>query len=284
LSLASDPPRYGPVPVEEVSAGVLRVLAPNPGVMTGPGTNTYLVGDEELAVIDPGPDDPSHIERLVELGRGRIKWILVTHTHPDHAPGARELARRTGAPTVGFGSRDGFEAAISAGDGYSVKVSGRPIRALHTPGHASNHLCWLLEDAGILFSGDHIMQGSTVVVAPPDGDMAAYLASLRRLQDMAGSITAIAPGHGHAITDPAGCISGYISHRLERERAVIAAIEDTGEATVDELLPRVYADVVPALHPIARWSLWAHLLKLAGDELVSSRDPSDIEARWYWSG
>lgn len=266
--------------VAELLPGVVRVVAPNPGVMTGPGTNSYLVGEHEVAVIDPGPDDPAHVEKLLAVGAGRIKSVLVTHTHPDHAPAAGRLAERAGAEIIGYGARDGFVPGTTAGDGFTLDVGGRRLRAMHTPGHASNHLCWLLEDAGVVFSGDHVMEGSTVVIAPPDGDMAAYLASLRRLQELDPAPSAIAPGHGGLITEPGEAIAAYISHRLAREQAASDALRLAGDATVDELLGAVYSDVPAALHPVARWSLWAHLRKLGEEGSALCDNPSDIEAPW----
>ena len=263
-----------------LSSVVVRATAPNPGVMTGAGTNTYLVGTDELVVIDPGPDDDGHRHALVDLGAGRIRWIVVTHTHPDHAPGAAALAVRTGAQVLGFSERDGFVPSRAVGDGFELRGPGFVLRAVHTPGHASNHLCWLLVDADMLFSGDHVMQGSTVVIAPPDGDMAQYLASVRRLLAMDPPLVTIAPGHGSLIVDPAAALEGIIEHRLAREKAVADALADAGRATVDELLPTVYADVDEALHPVARYSLWAHLRKLDADGGAHSEDPADIEAHW----
>jgi len=249
-------------------------------MMTGPGTNTYLVGTAEITVVDPGPDDPTHLDALEELGAGRIRTIVVTHTHPDHAPGAAGLAARTGADVVGFSARDGFVPTRCAGEGSLVTGAGHTLRALHTPGHASNHLCWLLEEEGMVFSGDHVMEGSTVVIAPPDGDMATYLGSLRRLLAEVPPIASIAPGHGSLIGDPAAAVSAIIAHRLEREAVVAAALAASGGASVDELVPTVYADVAEDRHPVARRSLWAHLRKLGCDGLATSDDPDDIEARW----
>ncbi len=259
---------------------VRRIVAPNPGVMTGPGTNTYLVGFEEIAVIDPGPDDESHLDAVAACGAERIRWILVTHTHPDHSPGAAGLRDRL-SPSVlvlGFDARDGFDPDADIGEGHVVDGAEFQLRALHTPGHASNHLCYLLEEERLLFSGDHIMNGSTVVVAPLDGDMAAYLESLQRLRSF--SPAAIAPGHGDLITDPAAAIDGYVAHRLAREAAVADALVRAGASTVDELVPVAYADIDEARYPIARLSLWAHLRKLAGDGRAVSTDPDDVEARW----
>src|SRR5436309_2657317 len=195
---------------------VRRVLAPNPGVMTGPGTNTYLVGIDEVAVIDPGVDDASHLDAVVGCGGDRIRWILVTHTHPDHAPGAAGLKERTGAEVLGFDERDGFAPDRTIGDGHVLAPDSGPfrLRALHTPGHASNHLCYVLDDERVLFSGDHIMNGSTVVIAPPDGDMTTYLASLAIVSDMAAELDAVFPGHGDVIDDAKAKVDEYTAHRL----------------------------------------------------------------------
>ena len=272
---------------------VRRVLAPNPGVMTGPGTNTYLVGRGDVAVIDPGPDDEGHLASVTgaaEAGAGRIRWILVTHTHPDHAPGAARLRAMAGgdAAVLGFGPRDGFVPDRAVGEGFALDGGDFRLRALHTPGHTSDHLCYLLEGEDLLFSGDHVMAGSTVLIAPPDGDMAAYLDALRRLQGL--GLRAIAPGHGPVLDDPAATLEGYVRHRLAREEAVAAALAAAGPgdgdgagdgATLDDLLPTAYADVPAALHPIARLSLWAHLRKLAADGRAAADDPDDPAARWH---
>jgi glyoxylase-like metal-dependent hydrolase (beta-lactamase superfamily II) len=263
-----------------LSALVVRATAPNPGMMTGPGTNTYLVGTTKLAVVDPGPDDAGHLDALATLGAGRIRWIVVTHTHPDHAPGAAGLAARTGAEVLGFCARDDFVPTREVGEGYDLRGPGFVLRALHTPGHASNHLCWLLVDEGMLFSGDHVMSGSTVVIAPPDGDMVQYLANVRRLVDLEPPVVTIAPGHGALITDPVAALEDIIDHRLTREKAVTRALAGAGRATVDELLPAVYADVRDELLPVARQSLWAHLRKLDDEGRARSDDRTDIEARW----
>ena len=267
-----------------VHALVRRVVAPNPGVMTGPGTNTYLVGRGDVAVIDPGPDDPGHLGRVAAASAadgGRVRWILVTHTHPDHAPGAARLRDLAGRPAeiLGFDAREGFVPDRAIGEGDAVGTGEFLLRALHTPGHASDHLCYLLEGEDLLFSGDHVMSGSTVLIAPPDGDMAAYLAALGRLQGL--GLRAIAPGHGPVLADPAATLAGYVRHRLAREEAVAAALAaHPAGATVDELVPRVYADVPADLHPMARLSLWAHLRKLAGDGRARAGDPDDVRSPW----
>ncbi len=275
-------PAAAPEPGRPValSASVVRVTAANPGMMTGPGTNTYLVGTDDLVALDPGPDDGAHLDALAELGAGRIRWIVVTHTHPDHSPGAAGLAARTGAEVVGFDARDDFAPDVSAGEGFELHPAGATLRALHTPGHASNHLCWLLVGDNMLFSGDHVMQGSTVVIAPPDGDMTQYLASLRRLLDLDPPLATIAPGHGSLITRPAATLAAIIDHRLTREAVVTRALAARHDATVDELLPAVYGDVRDELLPVARKSLWAHLRRLGTEGTARAVDPEDVETRW----
>jgi len=263
-----------------LSTLVARATAPNPGMMTGPGTNTYLVGTTELVVVDPGPDHEGHLDAVAELGVGRIGWIVVTHTHPDHSPGAAGLARRTGAEVLGFSERDGFVPGRAVGEGFELTGAGFTLRALHSPGHASNHLCWLLVEEHILFSGDHVMEGSTVVIAPPDGDMDQYLESVRRLLGLDPPLSSIAPGHGALIVEPAAALNDIIEHRLAREKAVADALRRAGRATVDELLGAVYADVRDELLPVARYSLWAHLRKLAADGSARADDVADIEAPW----
>jgi glyoxylase-like metal-dependent hydrolase (beta-lactamase superfamily II) len=267
---APAPPPIVPGVARALSPLVRRIVAPNAGVMTGPGTNTYLVGIDEIAVIDPGPDDPAHLDAIAGCGGDRIRWILCTHTHPDHAPGAAGLKERTGAEVLAFSSRDGLEVDRAFGDGDRIEATEFRLRGVHTPGHASNHLCYLLEEERTLFSGDHIMQGSTVVIKPPDGDMAAYLASLEAVRKL--RLRAIAPGHGQLIEDTAGVISYYIDHRLQREAQVYDALVAAGTATVDELVAVVYVDVAPELHPVARYSVHAHLLKLADEGRVQGRE------------
>ncbi len=275
-----------------VAPGVVRVTAANPGMMTGPGTNTYLVGTDELAVIDPGPDDDAHLDAVAAAGAGAIRWIFVTHTHPDHAPGAAGLAARTGAERLGFASCDGFDADRTVVDGFDLHRPGLHLRAVHTPGHASNHLCYLAElphvvgpgkGPTMLFSGDHVMDGSTVVISPPDGDMAVYLASLALLLRLKPAVDVIAPGHGNLIEDPGGAVDAYVAHRVAREELVAEALAAAGSATVDELIPVVYADVDEARHPVARRSLWAHLRKLADEGRARTPDRDDAATTWEWA-
>ena len=252
---------------------VTRITAPNPGAMTGPGTNTYLVGEEELAVIDPGPALESHIAKIIETGAGRsgsrIRWILTTHTHMDHSPAAAALKAATGAQLLGRpappgASQDqGYAPDRVLADGERLQTAHFALRAVHTPGHASNHLCYLLEETRMLFTGDHVMQGSTVVINPPDGDMRAYLASLEKL--LAEDIAIIAPGHGYLIGAPHKEVRRLVAHRLAREAKVAAALKRRGDAMLEELVPEVYDDVSPKLHPVAMRSLAAHLDKLVAD-------------------
>jgi len=256
---------------------VARVTAPNPGAMTGPGTNTYIIGGEDLAVIDPGPESAPHLGALLEAVGKRLKWILCTHTHLDHSPCARALKRETGAELLGFAKVPGdgrqdtaFNPDRALTDGEVLATREFRLRAVHTPGHASNHLCYLLEGRGLLFTGDHVMQGSTVVISPPDGDMAVYLRSLEKLLSL--DLAAFAPGHGHVIDKPHEEVRRLIAHRLKREQKVLAAFAKKNPATLDELLPLVYDDVSQRLHAVARRSLHAHLIKLCADGRVAETE------------
>ncbi len=246
---------------------VRRLVAPNPGRMTGPGTNTYLVGSDEIAVVDPGPAIDEHVDAIVAAGEGRIRWILCTHTHADHSPAWQSLAEATGAEVLGAlpwddsFQDDTFAPDIELSHDYLLDTAGFRLRALHTPGHVGNHYCFLLEDEGMLFAGDHIMAGSTVVIVPPSGDMKAYIESLHLLLDY--PLQVIAPGHGDLIHAPREEVERLVEHRLQRERKVVAGLQQLGRADAGALVKVVYDDVDPALHQWARLSLWAHLIKLA---------------------
>jgi glyoxylase-like metal-dependent hydrolase (beta-lactamase superfamily II) len=244
---------------------VRRIVAPNPSMMTGPGTNTYLVGIDEIVVVDPGPDIESHLDAIAGCGGDRIRWIVCTHTHEDHSPGVAGLKARTGAEVLAFDARDDLEIDRPMADGDVIEATEFVLRAIHTPGHASNHLCFLLEQERMLFSGDHIMEGSTVVIAPPDGDMGAYLRSLDRLTSLRPRLKSIAPGHGHLIEAPAAKIEEYGTHRLAREAQVLDALQRTGPTTIDAMVKEIYADVPEELHVMAGFSVWAHLRKLVED-------------------
>ncbi len=255
---------------------VTRLTAPNPGAMTGPGTNTYLVGETQLAVIDPGPDVESHLQKILEIGEGRIRWILCTHTHHDHSPAAAALKAATGAQVLGRAAPPGqdetFKPDFVVDNGQRIHVGGESggitLRAIHTPGHASNHLCYLLEETRMLFTGDHVMQGSTVVINPPDGNMGAYLESLEAL--LAEDLAILAPGHGYLVGEPHREIRRVIAHRRAREAKLRSVLGEIGPASLEQMLPRVYDDVPERMHRWAARSLTAHLDKLVSEGAVRS--------------
>jgi glyoxylase-like metal-dependent hydrolase (beta-lactamase superfamily II)/8-oxo-dGTP pyrophosphatase MutT (NUDIX family) len=265
----------------QLSPKVRRITAPNPGFMTGPGTNTYLLGaGGDLAVIDPGPAIDAHVEAVLAASGGRIRWILVTHTHNDHSPAAVLLKARTGAALMGmppppFDHQDqSFRPDRVLLHGERIELAGCVLRVIHAPGHASNQLCYLLEEERLLFTGDHVMQGSTVVIDPPDGDMRVYLDSLRQLQGE--DIAWFAPGHGFLMDKPQEALERLLIHRLTRENKVLNAVREAGTATLEALLPVVYDDVQARLYPMASRSLLAHLIKLQADGKV-------MQAQAQWS-
>lgn len=254
---------------------VRRVVAPNPGPMTGDGTNTYVIGTDDIAVIDPGPSRPGHVDAiLAAVGDGRVTHILCTHTHTDHSPAAKELAERTGAKLVGKVTSDDqhqdrtFTPDHDLSHDDIVKGSDWSIRCIYTPGHVDNHFCFLLEEEGFVFAGDHIMNGSTVVIIPPGGDMKDYIASLERLLDY--DVRAIAPGHGDVIDDCRAEVTKLVRHRLMREAKVVSGLQELGgSADLDALVKVVYNDVDSSLHPWAKLSMTAHLIKLVKDGRAS---------------
>lgn len=259
-----------PGSVSDLSARVRRIVAPNPSVMTGPGTSTYLVGSREVAVIDPGPDEPAHVDAILAAADGRIRWVLVTHTHVDHSPAALRLARETGAELRGVAAPPGdpyqdhsFRPDVGFDSEPLLVTREYHLRAIHTPGHVTNHYCLLLEEEGMLMTGDHIMNGSTVVIIPPNGDMRDYLDSLRQLRSL--SLACLAPGHGELMHQPLAVIDAIVAHRLQRERKVVSVLENAA-GTLDELVLTVYDDVPDAMHLMAKYSLWAHLLKLQQED------------------
>lgn len=258
-----------PGEVYTLSERVRRITAPNPGVMTGPGTNSYLVGTDLLAMVDPGPNIESHIDALLRAAGNKLRWILCTHAHHDHSPAAQAVHAATGAQLIGMPPPPGerhdqkFAPGWSIKDGERLEGSGFTLRAVHTPGHASNHMCYLLEEEKLLFTGDHVMQGSTVVIGPPDGSMSAYLQSLEKLLGI--DIARFAPGHGHPIDTPHDEVRKLVRHRLGREQKVVTALAKVRRGNLDALVAHAYDDVSEKLHPIAKRSLFAHLEKLEVD-------------------
>lgn len=274
------PPLETGVPVS-VDKLIRRILCDNPSMMTGPGTNTYLVGIDEIAVIDPGPDHPEHLDTIAAAGGDRIRWILCTHTHSDHSPGAAGLKERTGAEILAFADQDGLVCDRHLADGDTVEGTEFTLRAIHTPGHASNHLCFLQERERVLFAGDQVMDGSTVVINPPDGDMAEYLRTIRELRDLRPPLRRIAPAHGHMIDDPAAKLDEYLLHRAEREQQIVDTLTNLGgTADTAGLVASIYTDVPEILHPMAQRSVWAHLRKLGVEGRARSEDVDDADATW----
>lgn len=267
---------FKPDQVVELSPKVRRITAANPSMMTGPGTNTFIIGNDRLTVIDPGPALVEHTEAIVDYCDGRLEQILLTHTHPDHSPGAALLQQITGASVKASPVQltriydETFTLNQPLEDGDRLDLDEYSIEVVHTPGHVANHLCFLLKGCHWLFAGDMVMDGSTVVIAPPDGHMGEYLNSLHRLVDM--PIEAIAPAHGRIMDSPASYLQSLIEHRLRREQKVIDSLVNLGAATIDELLPSVYDDVPVVLHSVAAMSLEAHLIKLADDQRINRSD------------
>ena len=238
-----------------------RILAPNPSIYTGPGTNTYLIEDSgETLVLDPGPVIGSHREAILVAVAGRtVVGVVATHTHPDHAPLANPLALSLGVPVYGYEAGPEFEPNIRVDDGAEISFGSSVVTAVHTPGHTPDHLCFLL--GGVLFTGDHIMEGSTVVME----DAAAYLDSLYKVRDL--GVDRLEPGHGMAMDDAGRVIEEYIEHRLMRERQIVDAVE-SGASTIGDVVDEVYAGIPEELRPAATHQLWVQLEKLVGDGLV----------------
>ena len=285
-----DEPRYGAaVPVSPL---VRRVIANNPSKYTYLGTGTYIVGHGDVAVIDPGPMLDEHRDALAAaLDGDRVRAILVTHCHSDHSPLAAWLRDATGAPTIAFGPHgavesdpdiddaieDGvaleettdtdFDPDVRVGDGEVAAMGvGWTMRAVHTPGHTSNHMCYALDEEQALFTGDHVMGWSTTVVSPPDGDMRAYIDSLRKV--MAREDISLWPTHGAPVTTPKPFLQAFLEHRLERETQVIAAVR-SGQSDIDAMVKSMYADVREELHKAAGRSVLSHLIKLVDDGVVT---------------
>jgi glyoxylase-like metal-dependent hydrolase (beta-lactamase superfamily II) len=256
-----------------VAARVVRVLAPNPSPMTLEGTNSYLVvaGGHAIA-IDPGPPDRTHVERLAAAAGAlgaTIDAIAVTHGHPDHAPGAALLHALTGAPVVAHAAAS-YPVQRRVGEGERIIAGDAVLDVVEAPGHARDHLVFGLADAAALFTGDVIVGRGTVVIAPPNGEMRAYQATLRRLRDEFGNARTIYGGHGEAIDDPAAKIAEYIAHRATREAELLAELEE-GERTIPELVTRVYRNVSPALWPAAARQVLAYAIALEREGRIASR-------------
>lgn len=267
---------------------VMRLTAPNPGLMTGPGTNSYLVGDVRTGyiVIDPGPDDTEHIERLWQAAGGDIRMIVCTHSHPDHSPGAKPLQSlcQTRKPQVGHPPIYGLPSAPTsransifspdrmlqnneqltlAGKGMKLEIN-HTLRAIHTPGHAANHVCLVLVEDGLLFSGDHILNGSTTVIDPPDGNMNDYLNSLDTLSTACDehAIEYILPAHGYVLPLAKEAIARLKAHRLQREAKIIGVMNVLPDGSMDDWVARAYDDVPPRIWPVAKRSLLAHVQRI----------------------
>jgi glyoxylase-like metal-dependent hydrolase (beta-lactamase superfamily II) len=270
---------------DQVSPLIRRVVADNPGPFTFRGTGTYIVGKGEVAVIDPGPDLPEHLQALLRALDGeQVSTILLTHTHLDHSPLAAPLAEATGARTWGLpapptsdpavrldeGQDRAFSPDTLAQDGLKVAGPGWTLQALTTPGHVSNHVCWALEEENALFSGDHVMGWSTTVVSPPDGDMSDYYASLDKVA--ARGFSRLWPTHGPPVTEVAPFLAAYKAHRLERERQILEQLAQ-GRCTIGEMVPVIYAAVDKRLHPAAAHSVLAHLIHLTRTGQVTSEGP-----------
>ncbi|MBA2636074.1 MAG: MBL fold metallo-hydrolase [Sphingomonas sp.] len=270
--------------LEPLEPGIARLLAHNPSAFTFTGTQTYFVGTREVAVIDPGPDLPDHVEAIVAaVGERRLAAILCTHTHRDHSPAAAPLAERTGAPiigcaplaleTVGPRADAAFDGDYRPGrvlaDGESITVDGGTITAVATPGHTSNHLCFAVEGSGALFSGDHVMGWSTTVVVPPDGDMADYMQSLEKLRRRDDRV--LYPAHGPPVTKPKQYLRGLIGHRLQREKQVLQLVGE-GRSTISEIVAAAYPGLDPRLVAAAGGSVLAHLVDLERRAKVEARD------------
>ena len=267
--------------VYQLSPRVRRITAPNSGMMTGPGTNTYLVGTGEVAVIDPGPASDSHVQAILDAGGDAIRWVVVTHTHMDHSPAARAIIEATGATPVGYvmdpddGHQDiSFRVERNIAEGDLIEGDDFTLEAIFTPGHVGNHFCYLLREEGMLFAGDHLMEGISVVILPPSGDLKDFLASLEKLERY--PIDAIAPAHGLVMTEPMKEVRGLIKHRQYREAKVIDALRRAGERSLEALVPFAYDDTDPSLYKMAIYSLWAHLLKLEREGRVEKR----VERHW----
>src|ERR1051326_2641423 len=279
----------------EVAPGIRRLLTRNPGPFTFKGTSVAVVGRGNVPLIDPGPDDPAHLDALREALKGEtVTHILVTHTHRDHSPAARALKAWTGAPVYGFGphgagkAEEGivveeggdmeFAPDVRVRDGDIIEGAGFSFECVHTPGHTSNHICYALREEKALFCGDHVMGWSTTVVAPPDDDMGDYLASLRKL--LARDDEVYWPAHGGPIHDPKPFVAAYLAHRLEREAQIISAMKD-GVTAIPAMVERIYVGLDPRLRPAAGLSVLAHLLLLLKQGRAVAEGGQGLSGRFH---
>lgn len=265
---------FTPGRVVELAVGVRRVVAANGGMMTGPGTNTYLLGEKRVVIVDPGPAIDGQVEAIERaVDSSTVEAIVVTHTHIDHSPAAHPLAERLGVHLMGRPPRDRqyqdphFQPNRTVEDGDQIETDLGPLRAILTPGHASNHVCWQLVQPGYVCTGDHILGSVSPVIVHPDGSLREYLASLEKVKQL--QPVALLPGHGPVVQDPAKIIDRLAAHRHLREQRVLAALADGACHSVAAMLPKVYTDVPKALHEMARHTLLAHLVKLEEENRVA---------------
>jgi glyoxylase-like metal-dependent hydrolase (beta-lactamase superfamily II) len=277
-------PDLTPGVASALSPLVRRIVAPNPGPFTGPGTNTYLVGIDEVAVIDPGPDIASHVDAIVGASmRERVRWVLLTHTHPDHSPATTRLVAATGAEVLAFSKRGDKDGAVKVdrtiGAGDTIEGTEFGLEVLHVPGHAPNHIAFLLEEERVLFTGDVVLQGTYSVISPTrGGDMAAYMTTLERLRKL--RVNRICPGHGDVIEEAKACLDDYAAHRRDRERQIVQILRARGPRKIDQLVEEIYGEM--GLHPkvmqAAGSQVHAHLVKLKAEGVVTG-----ASARSTWN-
>ena len=277
----------------ELAPGVVRIVANNPSPFTFKGTNTYLVGNEELVLIDPGPEDPAHLQAiLAAIGGRKLSHVVITHTHRDHTDGLPALLAATGAKTAGFGRRarergtkqvspsgseyvdQDFNPDVPLADGSRLTGAGWSLTALHTPGHAPDHLCLALDGTKVLFSGDHVMGWNTSVIAPPEGSMSDYMAALERLGQRNDEL--YLPGHGGQVTEPQRLVKAFLLHRRMREQAILDCIR-SGKNTVRTVVPVIYRDINPKLINAASLSVLAHVEHLIARGLVACEGPPSVD-------
>ena len=291
---------------DQVSPLIRRVIAPNPSAFTHAGTGTYIIGKGEVAVIDPGPNLPAHLDAILAAVKGeKVTAILVTHDHADHSPLSVALKAATGAPIIGCVQGERAHAALAhdvavhgvkmdddhdhdfapdisvCGGGIAASGPGWTIEAIPTPGHTSNHICYALQEENAVFSGDHIMGWSTTIVAPPDGDMADYMASLEAIRDR--DFTIIWPTHGPPITEVRPFLDGYWNHRKARENQILGALAD-GPNRINALVPKLYADTDKRLYPAAACSMLAHMIDLTKRGVITTNGAPGPDSEYRLAG